>query len=87
MTAEQKWYANADEIAVFLSSINRFLSKEEVRAMFYRYLDLTKQEALFMINIDYQKDIEIYDEIEEQVREMADTISKAMIKLYPNMFI
>ncbi|MBO1514899.1 LysM peptidoglycan-binding domain-containing protein [Metabacillus bambusae] len=86
MTAEKKWYANADEIAVFLSSINRFLPEEEVRAMFYRHLDLTKQEAVYMIKMDYQKDIEIYDEIEEQAREMADTISEAMVKLYPNMF-
>lgn len=36
--------------------------------------------------MDYQKDIEIYDEIEEKAREMADTISEAMVKLYPNMF-
>jgi LysM repeat protein len=86
MTAEQKWYANADEIAVFLSSINRFLPEEEVREMFYRHLDLTKQEAIFMINMEYQKDIVVYDEIEEQAREMADTISEAMVKLYPNMF-
>lgn len=86
MIAEQKWYANADEIALFLSSINRFLPEEKVREMFYRHLELTKQEAIFMINMEYQKDIEVYDEIEEQAREMADMISEAMIKLYPNMF-
>lgn len=86
MTAEKKWYANADEIAAFLSKINRFLPEEEVRKMFYHHLDLTKQEAVSMINKEYQKDIAIYDEIEEQARDMADTISKAMIKLYPNMF-
>jgi hypothetical protein len=83
MIAEQKWYANADEIAVFLNSINPFLSVEEVKAMFYHHLDLTKQEAVAMINKDYQKDIEIYDEIEKQAREMADTISEAMVKLFP----
>ncbi|WP_404453118.1 LysM peptidoglycan-binding domain-containing protein [Virgibacillus necropolis] len=86
MIAEQKWYDNADEIALFLSSINRFLPEEEVRAMFYRHLDLTKQEAVAMINMNYQKDIQIYDEVEEQAREMADTISEAMVRLYPNMF-
>ena len=86
MTAEQKWYANADEIAVFLNSINPFLTVEEVRAMFYRHLELTKQEAVSMINKDYQKDIEVYNEIEKQAREMADMISEAMIKLYPNKF-
>lgn len=84
--AEQKWYANADEIAAFLNSVNPFLPEEEVRAMFYKHLDLTKQEAVTMIQEDFKKDIEIYDEIEKQAREMADTISDAMIKLYPDKF-
>ncbi|VEF47625.1 Uncharacterised protein [Bacillus freudenreichii] len=86
MAAEKKWYANADDIAVFLSSVNKFLPKETVRSMFYRHLDLTKQEAVYMINMNYQKDIQIYDEIEKQARGMADTISEAMVKLYPEMF-
>jgi LysM repeat protein len=86
MAAEKKWYANADEIAAFLNKVNPYLPEEKVREMFYHHLDLTKQEAVSMINKDYQKDIAIYDEIEKQAREMADTISKAMIKLYPNMF-
>lgn len=54
--------------------------------MFYTHLDLTKQEAIFMINMNYQKDIEVYDKIEKQAREMADMIADAMIRLYPNMF-
>lgn len=86
MIAEQKWYANADQIATFLSSMNPYLAENDVREMFYHHLDLTKQEAVSMINKDYQKDIEIYDEIEKQAREMADTISDAMVKLYPNAF-
>ncbi|TDW04644.1 hypothetical protein B0G66_10268 [Bacillus badius] len=83
--AERKWYANADQIALFLNSVNKFLPKEKVREMFYQHLNLTKQEALYMINKDYQKDIAVYDEIEKQAREMADMISDAMIKLYPDL--
>ena len=86
MTAEQKWYANADEIAVFLNSINPYLTEEAVREMFYHHLDLTKQEAVAMINKDYQKYIEVYEEIEKQARHMADTISDAMVKAYPSVF-
>lgn len=84
--AEQKWYANADEIAAFLSSINPYLPESEMREMFYHHLDLTKQEAASMIDKNYKKDIEIYDKIERQAREMADTISEAMVRLYPNNF-
>lgn len=86
MIAEKLWYANSDEIAVFLNRVNPYLPEEKVRDMFYEHLDLTKQEAVFMINMDYQKDIEIYDEIEKQAREMADMISDAMVKLYPELF-
>ena len=85
-TAEKKWYQNADEIAKFLSSGNPYVSEETVRKMFYQHLDLTKQEAVTMINKDYQKDIETYDKIEKQAREMADMISDAMVLLYPDMF-
>lgn len=84
--AEKKWYQNADEISAFLSKGNPNLSEEEVRKMFYEHLDLTKQEAVFMIQKEYQKDIEVYDKIEKQAREMADMISDAMVLLYPDMF-
>nr|WP_144924824.1 LysM domain-containing protein [Paenibacillus bovis] len=84
-TAERKWYQNADEIAVFLNSVNPYLEENEVRDMFYTHLRLTKDEAISMINKDYEKDIAIYDEIEKQAREMADMISDAMIKLYPDL--
>ncbi|MFB4169712.1 LysM domain-containing protein [Virgibacillus sp. JSM 102003] len=86
MTAEQKWYANADEIARFWSSVNPYLSEKGVRDMFYQHLDLTKQEAVFMINMDYQKDIQIYDEIEEQALAMSDAISTAVVKQFPELF-
>ena len=85
-TAEEKWYQNADEIAAFLNSVNPFLEESVVRDMFYTHLDLTKQEVVFMINGEFEKDIAVYDEIEKQAREMADMISDAMVKHYPVMF-
>ena len=83
---EKKWYANADEIAVFLHSINPFLSEEVVRKMFYEHLALTKLEAIRMIAKDYKADIEVFDQIEAQALEMADAISGAIIKQFPKMF-
>ncbi|GGA88786.1 hypothetical protein GCM10008025_34280 [Ornithinibacillus halotolerans] len=84
--AERKWYQNADEISEFLSQVNPYISESEFRKMFYEHLELTKQEAIHMINKEYKKDIEVYDQIEKQAREMADAISDAMVKHYPNMF-
>ncbi|WP_028784431.1 hypothetical protein [Thalassobacillus devorans] len=84
--AEKKWYANADEIAVFLSTITPFLTEDSVREMFYKHLDLTKMEAVVMIQMDYKKDIAIYDEIEEQALEMSDAITDAIVKQFPGVF-
>ena len=83
---ERKWYANADDISLFLSRINPYLPYEEVRQMFYDHLELTKQEAVSMITMDYEKDIAIFDEIETQALGMADAISNAIVKQFPNKF-
>ena len=83
---DRKWHANADEIAVFLHSINPFLSEEVVRKMFYEHLALTKSEAIRMIAKDYKADIEVYDQIEAQALGMADAISGAIVKQFPKMF-
>ena len=84
--AEKKWFQNADDIARFLNSVNPYLTEEAVREMFYKHLNLTKQEAIYMINNEFEKDIAVYDEIEKQAREMADAISDAMVLHYSDMF-
>ncbi len=83
---EKKWYANADQIAQFLSSINPYLKKEEVRKMLYEHLALTKTEAVSMISKDYKTDIAMYDKIEAQALEMADAISGAIVQQFPHKF-
>lgn len=83
---ERAWYNNADEIAAFLSRINPYLNEEEVRKMFYTHLDLTKQEAVTMIEKDYAEDVAIFDEIEAQALQMSDMISEAIIRQFFYMF-
>lgn len=76
---EKEWYRNADDISVFLSSINPCLRKEDVQKMFYTHLALTKDEAVTMIQKNYQKDIEIFDEIEAEALAMSDMIASAIV--------
>ena len=57
--AEARWYENADDIARFLNSVNPYLTEEAVREMFYEHLALTKQEAIFMINQQFEEDIAV----------------------------
>lgn len=84
---EKELYRNADDIARFLSQINPYLQEEMVRQMFYTHLDLTKQEAVMMIEGNYQQDIDIFDEIEAQALEMSDMIAKAIIMQFPHVFL
>ena len=76
---EKEWYRNADDISVFLSNINPCLRKEDVQKMFYTHLALTKDEAVTMIQKNYQKDIEIFDEIEAEALAMSDMIASAIV--------
>ncbi|MBS4202361.1 hypothetical protein KHA93_22425 [Bacillus sp. FJAT-49732] len=82
----KQWYRNADDIAAFLSSINPHLGKEDVRKMFYMHLDLTKDEAVKMIQRDYKSDVAIFDKIEAQALGMSDMIAEAIVKQFPNRF-
>jgi len=84
---EKQWYRNADDIAEFLSSINPYLGKEEVRKMFYTHLALTKQEAVYMLQKNYKADVEVFDKIEAEALEMSDMIAGGIVKQFPGMFI
>ena len=83
---EKEWYRNADDIVLFLSSINPCLDKETLKAMFYTHLSLTKLEAVYMIEKNYKESIAVFDKIEAEALEMADAISDGIIKQFPGMF-
>ncbi len=84
--AEKRWYANADEIADFLSRINPYWSKDDWKSMLYKHLAQTKSEAVAMLNKDYTESINLYDEIEKQGLEMADMMTVGIISQFPHKF-
>lgn len=83
---EKQWYANADEIAAFLNSINPYWSKEALMQMLHNHLALTKEEAVARIKKNYASDIEIYDRIEKQALEMADAMAEGIVRQFPDKF-
>ncbi|NLT15420.1 MAG: acetylglutamate kinase [Clostridiales bacterium] len=80
--AEKRWYANADDIAAFLASVNPFWSEREWRAMLYEHLALTKTEAVDMLTKKYAESITTFDAIEKQALEMADTMANGMARQF-----
>lgn len=84
-SVEKKWFANSDDIAVFLSSINPYISQEDMRGMMYKHLDLFKSETVFLLQQDYQAAVNTFDQVEMQALHMADYISAAIIKQFPQI--
>ncbi|HXF82044.1 MAG TPA: glycosyltransferase [bacterium] len=85
--ARRRWYANADEIADFLSSANpRHWPKAEMRSMMREHLDLTLAEATARLKSDWALDISTYDKIHRQILGMADMLSAGIIAQFPAKF-
>ncbi|NFL95518.1 acetylglutamate kinase [Clostridium botulinum] len=84
--AEKRWYENADQIAELLGRINPYWYTEDWKAMLHEHLALVKAEAVAMLTSDYKRSVSIYDEIEAQALEMADTMAEGIIKQFPERF-
>jgi hypothetical protein len=85
--AHDAWYRNADRIARFLADANPdawpFV---EMRSMMHEHLDLTLAEAAHRLGGDYAKDIQDYDAVHAEILQMADMVSRGIIREFPNHF-
>ncbi len=85
--ASKRWYANADEIAAFLSGANaRHWPLAEMKAMMRGHLDLTLEEASARLKGDWAADIAAYDKVHKQILHMADMLSAGIIRQFPAKF-
>ena len=85
--ASVAWYANADEIATFLSEANpKHWPLEEMKAMMREHLDLTLQEAVARLQGRYADDIAAYEKVHVAILEMADMLSDGIVAQFPSGF-
>lgn len=84
--AENRWYANADQIAGFLGSINPYWHAQEWQEMLYDHLAMTKSEAVYIIDGKYEDSIIIFEKIEKEALMMADVMSQGLTKQFPCHF-
>jgi hypothetical protein len=81
------WYANADEIATFLSDANpRNWPIDEMKAHMKSHLDLTLEEAVARLQGRYADDIAAYDKVHTDILGMADMLSDGIIAQFPSRF-
>jgi hypothetical protein len=85
--ASDAWYANANEIADFLSAANpRNWPRRELRAMMKKHLDDTLDEATHRLQGNFAADVRDYERIHHHILEMADTLSTGIIRQFPRRF-
>lgn len=81
-----RWYANANQIAEVFARINPQYNAEELRNMLYQHLELLKRQMGARLGGNYAADIQAFDEGEEQVMEMADYFTSGLVQQFPQKF-
>jgi hypothetical protein len=86
-TAVAAWYANAHDIAVFLSTANpENWPLAEMDQMMKDHLDATTREAMARNQGDWSGDVAAYDAVHVQILAMADMLSSGIIAQFPKEF-
>jgi hypothetical protein len=82
-----RWYANANDIAAFLNSLNpRNWPLADMQAMMREHLDLTTNEVLDYFNGKYTASVGDYEQVHLQALAMADMLSEGIIRQFPQRF-
>ncbi len=85
--AKKRWFANADDIATFLSGANpKSWPLVEMKQMMRDHLNLTTTEVEARLKGDWTADIAAYDKVHEQILQMADMLSIGLLSQFPNKF-
>ena len=85
--ANRRWFANADQIAAFLSEANpKNWPSAEMKRMMREHLDLTTAEAQARLKGDWAADIAAYEKVHGQILHMADMLSAGIVSQFPQKF-
>lgn len=81
------WYANANDIAVFLNNANpKNWPLDETKVLMKEHLDLTTAEVLARFQGRWADDIAAYDAVHQEILMMADVLSDGIIAQFPQKF-
>ena len=83
---DRLWHQNAREIAAFLARINPFWSERRWREMLFEHLRQVTQEAITMLQGQYERSVRTYDAIETQSLGMADEMWRGIVRQFPRRF-
>lgn len=76
----------ADELADFLAQINVYYSADQWRYLFYQAIRLIADEALSIINKDFEREIEVSDSMANLAMLMGDYTARGLLAgFYPSV--
>jgi hypothetical protein len=85
--AYDRWYANADDIAVQMNEMNpQFWPLAETKQMWKDHLDATLAEAVAHLSGDFAGEVAAYDKVHDLALEMADFFSNGVMQQFPSQF-
>ena len=85
--ATKRWFANADQIADFLSNANpKNWPQAEMRKMMRDHLNLTTEEVVARLQKNWAADIAAFDKVHEQILHMADMLTTGIVKQHSEKF-
>jgi hypothetical protein len=83
---DQKWSANAQAIAAFLSAANPYWPKEDVVDLLNLHLTLTKGEAVARFSGHWEDDVTAFDDIFTEILTVSDTLADGIMRQFPDRF-
>jgi hypothetical protein len=85
--ALKAWYANAHQVAVFLSKANPSnWPLPMMDTMMKHHLQLTTNEAVARLQGRWAADVAAYDQVHLEILQMADMLSNGIIRQFPSHF-
>ncbi len=87
LTANKRWHANANQMAIFFNKHDPAWPLADLKAMMALHLDLTIDEAQNRMKKDYTADVIGFDKIQTEILKMADMFTNGIIKQNPSRFM
>ena len=84
--AENQLNNNGVQMVSFLTSINPNWTASDLQRMLSEYMNLTKEEIDATMSQNFENSINIFADIERGALEMADMMTKGIVKQYPQYF-
>jgi hypothetical protein len=84
--AERRWSQNADQTALFMSSVNPHCDRATAQDFLYRHMATTKDEIMARYTKNATADVQAWDAVHNHMLTMSDTLATGILRQHPEKF-